>query len=90
MTSVEEVRAELGRMVFQARHHIACGDGEQGDPISVNRLLRVAREALDVLDRHGPMDGCPDVCSGCESEIPIYPPSWPCPEVASVLRAWQP
>ena len=91
MTPAEElaeVRAELGRMIFRARHYIACGDGDQGVPMSCNLLLRVAREALGVLDRHFPASA-PAYCGECESED-SQPVDWPCPEVKSVLRAWQP
>lgn len=53
---------------------------------SPDLLLRVAREALDVLDRHSARGPWPySTCRGCSSIL-----FWPdCPEVASVLRAWQ-
>ena len=53
-------------------------------------LLRVAQEALGVLDRHH--DGAEDNSydKGLCAAHKLNPPSWPCPEVTSVLRAWQP
>ena len=67
--------------------------GEQDDTAfiaaaSPDLLLRVAREALGVLDRHFPASA-PAYCGECESED-SQPVDWPCPEVESVLRAWQP
>ena len=47
---------------------------------SPNLLLRVAREALSVLDRHRP--GTVGWCTA--------PREVDCPEVEAVLRAWQP
>ena len=49
---------------------------------SPDLLLRVAREALDVLDRHGVESQ--GYCNECDFA------RWPCAEVAAVLRAWQP
>ena len=56
---------------------------------SPDLLARLAREGLDVLSRHPKMDNYPGGCAGCES-FPLLPPSWPCPEVSAVLRAWTP
>ena len=46
---------------------------------SPDLLLRVAREALGVLNQHQEM------CQRCGAHSP-----WSCPVVAAVLRAWQP
>ena len=51
-------------------------------------LLRLVAHAENVLDRHVPMDRSPECCAECQSEIPIYPPAWPCPEVEAVIKAW--
>ena len=47
---------------------------------SPDRLLRLAREALGVLDRHRP-----GTVGWCTTPLEVD-----CPEVESVLRAWQP
>lgn len=52
---------------------------------SPERLARLAREGLDVLSRH-PDNGNGKghfICTLCDW-------TFPCPEVAAVLRAWQP
>ena len=101
MTSAEElaaVRARLERMIAMAEAskslwHEGCwynryelemdvGQHARADAAfiaaaSPDLLLRLAREALGVLDLH------PDI--ECQAHC-----AYPCPEVASVLRAWQP
>ena len=103
MTHVEElavVRARLERMLTLCQ--AASGSwfteqdlGEDCVPVieaafiaaaSPDLLLRVAREALGTLDRHAMREnGMCDVCWTW-----TVTDAWPCPEVASVLRAWQP
>ena len=56
---------------------------------SPDLLLRVVAHAEDILDRHTPYITSPNWCSGCESGVDLTW-DWPCPEVASVLRAWTP
>ena len=105
-TEVAEVRARLEAMVALAdtvaqylpqwsRVAERCGDETDLDigafiaAATPDLLLRVAQQAFHILDRHSPYSGDPDVCSGCASEN-NQPVRWPCPEVASILRAWLP
>ena len=100
MTPVEDVRARLERMIelVKALRYAEAGYSERGidseyvafiEAANPDRLLRVAQQALHTLNRHSPYASDPDVCSECESED-SQPVRWPCVEVASVLRAWQP
>ena len=99
MTELAEVRARLEQMVEIAeavKPGVVLAWSTEQDLVDDNvprdeaafvaaaspdLLLRVAREALDVLNRHayGNWNDCVYECG-----------SWPCPEVTSVLRAWQP
>ena len=92
------VRARLERMVTLARSatpgpwydnsvgdlcHLNRGDADFVIAASPDLLLRLAREALGVLDRHRQHQiNCGNV---------VF---WPivrfCPEVKAILRAWQP
>ena len=86
---------------------VTCGFGTDAEAdtaylaaVSPDLLLCVAREALDMLDRHrstAPASSPPLItatCSCCSDEEDFCTlcddTMWPCPQVRSVLRAWLP
>ena len=83
VTLAEEVRATNLLPWITAAEHVEDGGGTRDGAFiaaaSPDLLLRVAREALGVLNQHQEM------CQRCGAHSP-----WSCPVVAAVLRAWQP